>query len=134
MDLELKNTAGSRRASQSRRAIWYWPWTVFTNSIRASTGGIAAFLHEHGTDSGCGDTNWPKAFGYLQAGDTVTPTFNGKPLYDNYEMHFMVTQGIRNRKTLKVNYPMARQAARRGESRDAANRFLHTGARRPIQR
>jgi len=32
---------------------------------------------------------------------------NGKPLYDNDEMHFMITQGIRDRKTLRVNYPMA---------------------------
>ena len=30
----------------------------------------------------------------------------GKPLYQDYEMHFMVTQGIRDRKTLKVNYPL----------------------------
>ena len=38
---------------------------------------IVAALPEHGTDSGCGD-----------------------------EMHFMITQGIRDRKTLKVNYPL----------------------------
>ena len=25
-------------------------------------GGIVGFLHEHGTDSGCGDNNWPKTF------------------------------------------------------------------------
>jgi hypothetical protein len=28
-------------------------------------GGIVGFLHEHGTDSGCGDNNWPKTFVYL---------------------------------------------------------------------
>src|SRR5690242_1386260 len=28
-------------------------------------GGIVAYVHEHGTDSGCGDTNWPKTFGFL---------------------------------------------------------------------
>jgi hypothetical protein len=33
-------------------------------------------------------------------------TLNGKPLYENYEMHFMVTHGIRDRQTLRVNYPM----------------------------
>ena len=27
-------------------------------------GGIVGFLHEHGTDSGCGDNNWPKTFVY----------------------------------------------------------------------
>jgi len=38
---------------------------------------------------------------------------NGKPLYQDYEMHFMVTQGIRDRKTLRVDDPKAdrRQAA-----------------------
>ncbi len=90
-------------------------------------GGIAAFLHEHGTDSGCGDNNWPKAFGYLAGWGYGHATLNGKPLYDNYEMHFMVTQGIRDRKTLKVNYPHARQevAWRRGQPGHAADRFLH---------
>jgi hypothetical protein len=34
-------------------------------------------------------------------------TQNGKALYDNNEMHFMITQAIRDRKTLRVNYPMA---------------------------
>jgi hypothetical protein len=28
-------------------------------------GGIVPYLHEHGTDSGCGDNNWPKTFVYL---------------------------------------------------------------------
>ena len=28
---------------------------------------------------------------------------NGKPLYQDYEMHFMVTQGLRDRTTLRVN-------------------------------
>ena len=36
-------------------------------------------------------------------------------LYDNYEMHFMVTQGIRDRKTLRVNYPMAGKSSRRAK-------------------
>ena len=30
-------------------------------------GGIVGFLHEHGTDSGCGDNNWPKTFVYNPA-------------------------------------------------------------------
>lgn len=30
-------------------------------------GGIVACLHKHGTDSGCGDHNWPKTFGFLAA-------------------------------------------------------------------
>ena len=70
-------------------------------------GGIVGYLHEHGTDSGCGDNNWPKTFVYLAGWGFGHATLNGKPLYDDYEMHFMVTQGIRDRKTLRVNYPMA---------------------------
>ena len=70
-------------------------------------GGIVGFLHEHGTDSGCGDNNWPKTFVFLAGWGFGHATLNGKPLYDNYEMHFMITQGIRDRKTLRVNYPMA---------------------------
>jgi hypothetical protein len=35
-------------------------------------GGIVGFLHEHGTDSGCGDNNWPKTFVYSPDGDSAT--------------------------------------------------------------
>ena len=80
------------------------------------------------TDSGCGDNNWPKTFVYLAGWGFGHATLNGKPLYDNYEMHFMITQGIRDRKTLRVNYPMAnkKQPGGRGESRRAADRLLHS--------
>ena len=78
-------------------------------------GGIVGFLHEHGTDSGCGDNNWPKTFVYLAGWGFGHATLNGKALYDNYEMHFMVTQGIRDRKTLSVNYPMADKKQPGGE-------------------
>ena len=36
-------------------------------------GGVVAFLHEHGTDSGCGDNNKPKTFVFWPGGDTATP-------------------------------------------------------------
>src|SRR5687768_14581384 len=78
-------------------------------------GGIVASLHEHGSDSGCGDNNWPKAFVYLAGWGYGHATLNGKPLYQDYEMHFMVTQGMRDRKTLKVNYPMAGKQKVAGE-------------------
>ena len=91
-------------------------------------GGIVAYIHEHGTDSGCGDNNWPKTVGFLAGWGYGRATLNGKPLYQDYEMHFMVTQGLRDRKTLRVNYPMAEQEAarRRDESGDAADRLLHS--------
>jgi hypothetical protein len=86
-------------------------------------GGIAAFLHEHGTDSGCGDSNWPKTFGFLAGWGYGHATLNGKPLYDNYEVHFMVTQGIRDRSTLRVNYPMAGRKLPAGEVNPATQQI-----------
>jgi hypothetical protein len=86
-------------------------------------GGVVGFLHEHGTDSGCGDNNWPKTFVYLAGWGFGHATLNGKPLYDNYEMHFMVTQGIRDRKTLRVNYPMANKKQPGGEVNPAAQQI-----------
>lgn len=100
----------------------------FNEFSPCQNGGIVGFLHEHGTDSGCGDNNWPKTFVYLAGWGFGHATLNGKPLYDNYEMHFMVTQGIRDRTTLRVNYPMVdkKGAAWRSQPRNAADRFLHS--------
>jgi hypothetical protein len=86
-------------------------------------GGIVAYLHEHGTDSGCGDNNWPKTFVYLAGWGIGHATLNGKPLYNNYEMHFMVTQGIRDRRTLRVNYPMADKKGAAGEVNPATQQI-----------
>jgi hypothetical protein len=86
-------------------------------------GGIVASLHEHGSDSGCGDNNWPKAFVYLAGWGYGHATLNGKPLYQDYEMHFMVTQGMRDRKTLRVNYPMAGKTKVAGEVNPATQQI-----------
>jgi len=86
-------------------------------------GGIVAYLHEHGTDSGCGDASWPKTFVFLAGWGYGHATLNGRPLYQEYEMHFMVTQGIRDRKTLRVNYPMAGKARPAGEVNPAAQQL-----------
>ena len=86
-------------------------------------GGIVGSLHEHGTDSGCGDNNWPKTFVYLAGWGYGHATLNGKPLYQDYEMHFMVTQGIRDRKTLKVSYPMANKKGAAGEVNPATQQI-----------
>ncbi len=64
-------------------------------------GGIAAFLYEHG-DSGCGDSNWPKSLLYVAGWGYGHATLDGELLYENYELHFMVTQGMRDRETLEV--------------------------------
>lgn len=68
-------------------------------------GGIAAYIYEHG-DSGCGDSNWPKSFLWLAGWGYGHATLNGERIYDEYQMHFMVTQGMRDRDTLKVDYPL----------------------------
>ena len=68
-------------------------------------GGVAAFIFEHG-DSGCGDSNWPKSFLHLAGWGYGHATLNGETLYEEYQVHFMVTQGMRDRDTLKVNYPL----------------------------
>ena len=86
-------------------------------------GGIVAFLHEHGTDSGCGDNNWPKTFVYLAGWGFGSATLNGKPLYDDYEIHFMVTQGIRDRKTLRVNHPATSTKSPAGQVNPAAQQL-----------
>jgi len=64
-------------------------------------GGIAAFLYEHG-DAGCGDSNWPKSLLYIAGWGYGSATLNGETLYQDYEIHFMVTQGMRHRETLQV--------------------------------
>ncbi len=68
-------------------------------------GGVAAYIFEHG-DSGCGDSNWPKSLLFVAGWGYGHASLNGKTLHENYEMHFMVTQGMRDRETLEVNYPL----------------------------
>jgi len=76
-------------------------------------GGVAAYLYEHG-DSGCGDSNWPKTFIFLAGWGYGHATLDGKPLYTDYQMHFMVTQGIRRRETFKVDYPLLNRKSAAG--------------------
>lgn len=76
-------------------------------------GGVAAYIYEHG-DSGCGDANWPKTFIYLAGWGYGHATLDGETLYRDYEMHFMVTQGIRGRDTLEVDYPLLNKGSAAG--------------------
>lgn len=64
-------------------------------------GGVAAWLFEHG-DSGCGDSNWPKSILYVAGWGWGGATLDGEPLHEDYQIHFMVTQGMRDRETLAV--------------------------------
>ena len=86
------------------------------------SGGVAAYIYEHG-DSGCGDTNWPKTFVYVAGWGYGRATLDGQPFHSDYEMHFMVTQGIRDRATLKVNYPVLNKKSRAGEVNPAAQQL-----------
>lgn len=85
-------------------------------------GGIAAFIFEHG-DSGCGDTNWPKSILYVAGWGYGHATLNGEKLYDDYQIHFMVTQGMRDRETLKVNYPLLNKKSPAGAVNPAAQQL-----------
>ncbi|MEZ5317949.1 MAG: hypothetical protein R2752_11160 [Vicinamibacterales bacterium] len=64
-------------------------------------GGIAAFIYEHG-DSGCGDANWPKSLLYVAGWGIGHTTLGGQPRGRDQQVHFMVTQGMRDRQTLRV--------------------------------
>ena len=86
----------------------------FEESSPCQHGGIAAYLYEHG-DSGCGDTNWPKTFIWVAGWGTGHATLDGEPLYRDYQIHFMVTQGIRDRETLVVRYPRPGQTSPAGD-------------------
>ena len=76
-------------------------------------GGVAAFIYEHG-DSGCGDTNWPKTLLYLAGWGFGHATLNGSALHDEYQIHFMVTQGVRDRESFEVDYPLLNKRSAAG--------------------
>ncbi len=85
-------------------------------------GGVAAFIYEHG-DSGCGDTNWPKTLLYIAGWGFGHATLNGQLLREDYQVHFMVTQGIRDRETLEVNYPLLNKKSAAGAVNPAAQQL-----------
>jgi hypothetical protein len=93
--------------------------TRFHEFSPCQNGGVAAYLYEHG-DSGCGDTNWPKTFIWIAGWGFGNATLDGKPLYQDFQTHFMVTQGIRDRKTLQVRYPQPGKKTPAGEVNPAA--------------
>ena len=94
-------------------------------------GGIAAFLFEHG-DSGCGDANWPKSLLYVAGWGYGRATLNGELLYEDYEIHLMVTQGMRDRRTLRAK--LAPEAGDAGSVNPAAQQldfYIRSPARNP---
>jgi hypothetical protein len=120
---EIQNTGTFEARLRIPEGDFVLAMDKFNEFNPCQNGGIVAFLHEHGTDSGCGDNNWPKVFVYLAGWGFGRATLNGKPLYENYEVHFMVTQGIRDRKTLRVNYPMTGKKLPAGEVNPATQQI-----------
>ena len=85
-------------------------------------GGVAAFIFEHG-DSGCGGSNWPKTLIYIAGWGFGKASLDGEPLYQDYQIHFMVTQGMRDRQTLKVDYPLLNKKSQAGAVNPAAQQL-----------
>lgn len=83
-------------------------------------GGIAAWLFEHG-NAGCGDSNWPKSVLFVAGWGYGTATLDGETLYEDYEIHFMVTQGMRDRETLEVQ--LSPQSGEAGSVNPAAQQL-----------
>jgi len=94
----------------------------FNEFSPCQNGGVAAYIFEHG-DSGCGDSNWPKSFLYVAGWGYGHATLNGEKLYEEYQVHFMVTQGMRDRDTLKVNYPLLNKKSPAGAVDPAAQQL-----------
>jgi len=98
---EIENTGTFRAELDLPEGHYVVELDRFNQFSPCQDGGIAAYLFEHG-NSGCGDMNWPKSLLYVAGWGYGHATLNGQPLYDDYEMHFMVTQGMRDRDTLRV--------------------------------
>ncbi len=98
---EIENSGTFRAEMQLPEGLYVVELDRFHEFSPCQDGGIAAYLFEHG-NSGCGDANWPKSLLYVAGWGYGHATLNGEPLYEDYEIHFMVTQGMRDRDTLRV--------------------------------
>lgn len=98
---EIANTGTFRAQLELAQGLYVVELDRFEEFSPCQDGGVAAWLFEHG-DSGCGDSNWPKSILYVAGWGWGNATLNGELLRENYQIHFMVTQGMRNRKTLAV--------------------------------
>ena len=98
---EISNSGTFRASLELPEGTYAIELQRFYEFSPCQDGGIAAYLFEHG-NSGCGDSNWPKSILYVAGWGYGRATLNGEILYKDYEIHFMVTQGMRDRETLKV--------------------------------
>jgi len=102
---ELTNTGTFRAELDLPEGRYVVDLERFEEFSPCHDGGIAAWLFEHG-DSGCGDMNWPKSILYVAGWGWGSATLDGAPLHEEYQIHFMVTQGMRDRETLRVRPEM----------------------------
>lgn len=98
---EIANSGAFRADLQLPEGNYVIELDRFHEFSPCQDGGIAAYLFEHG-NSGCGDANWPKSVLFVAGWGYGTATLNGETLYEDFEIHFMVTQGMRDRETLQV--------------------------------
>ncbi len=119
---EIRNTGSFVARLELPEGLFEIEIDRFHEFSPCQNGGVAAYLYEHG-DSGCGDANWPKTFIYIAGWGFGHARLDGKPLYEDYQMHFMVTQGIRDRKTLEVRYPLLDKKSAAGEVNPAAQQL-----------
>ncbi len=98
---EIANTGSFRAELRLPEGEYVVELERFEEFSPCHDGGIAGWLFEHG-DSGCGDSNWPKSILYVAGWGWGSATLNGEPLHTDYQIHFMVTQGMRDRETLAV--------------------------------
>lgn len=98
---EIDNSGTFRAALELPEGRYVIELDEFVEFSPCHDGGIAAFLFEHG-DAGCGDANWPKSLLYVAGWGTGRAWLNDELLYEDYQIHFMVTQGMRDRDTLRV--------------------------------
>ena len=98
---EIDNTGTFRAELELPEGVYVVEMDRVHEFSPCQDGGVAAYLFEHG-NSGCGDMNWPKSLLYVAGWGYGHATLNGEVLYEDYELHFMVTQGMRHRETLQV--------------------------------
>ena len=128
---EISNSGSFRAELKLPEGLYIVVLERFHEFSPCQDGGIAAWLFEHG-NSGCGDSNWPKSLLYVAGWGYGSATLNGEPLHEDYEIHFMVTQGMRDRETLKVVLePGAGEAGAVNPAAQQLDFYIRSPARNP---
>lgn len=76
----------------------------YAGPAKFMNGGIAKDLYLHGV-TGHGAPILPKVYNYLAGWGRADVYKDGRLLYKHYFAHFMLTDGVRNKVTHKIDYP-----------------------------